>query len=290
MKSSYKISLLFVGLALLFSCSKNNIEPKPEPEPEPDTLYYNSKFELYVENSNSEGKQSLNIYEELVVKINFIDIQGEYSKPIIRSGFDSIVWKVPGVFSEKGRENSVLVGKGVVFAQPGAYTLFVQGYNKGEVICKDSVEFEVKNDRDFFGVNWKDKEDRHFSTYVENVNGFHLNNEYFYNNGVKYATLTGFSSNSSEGNNKMIKEKIHQTFNKFLTNLYGESKYEFKGNDYRKSDLMDEYKAIFKTEAREYSYPLKIWQTSKNNIAIMIEYFRNDPDDYWYIVKAEPRE
>jgi hypothetical protein len=53
---------------------------------------------------------------------------------------------------------------------------------------------------------------------------------------------------------------------------------------------MDEYKAIFKTEAREYSYPLKIWQTSKNNIAIMIEYFRNDPDDYWYIVKAEPRE
>jgi len=275
-----KLFLLFVPILILFSCSKD--EPKPNPDPEPEPTVLQRKFKLRAD------KHVVNIYEYSFVELDLIDVEAEFKGKgeVVIHGFDSISWKIPNIFDEPGRGNGYMVANGFTFIKPGKYLIYAFGHADGKVTFKDSVTVNVINKRDFLGVNWKNVKDSLFVSYDENVNNIRFNLESKYNDGKAYAILR---ANPSYTKFKGFEEGARKEFIKIINNLYGESKYSYNGDDYSNSDLLDEFDSMFKKGLGKNNYPIKIWQTEKNNIVLLANIDREFRDYYYYYILAEPR-
>lgn len=286
-----KITLALIAVvALLAACTKSEItpDPKPEPEPEPKPAVEYPKITI---NAN---KSDLSLFENVDA---FLGLEGEKADPfdigITYMGvFDSVHWEIPKMYFESKTKSSVTVKVGFAFSIPGTYTLYLSAFKDNAVVRRDSVEFHVKNTKDFLGINWKDGKDEEFNssfkTYssINNIIIDFLVLKSYITGDKPFARLT--SSFIRVPLNR-YSELSYNALTNCINTTFGESQFNYSG-DVKKSNLIEKYNELFKNPLAENYYPVKIWQTTKNNI-VLLAYPVEDPLNpvkTYYHVMAEP--
>ncbi len=279
------ILILIAFIALLAACSK--IEIKPEPEPEPPVEY--PKITI------NAKKTDLSLFEKVDA---FLGLEGEKEELhgidfVLTGIFDSIHWEIPNMYFDSRSSSSLLVKEGFAFASPGTYTLYLSAFMNNVVVRRDSVEFHVKNTKDFLGINWKDGKDEEFNSSFKTYSS--INNII-----IDYLVLKSYITGDKPFA-RLTPSFIRVPLNRYselsynaLTNCinttFGESQFNYTG-DVKKSNLIEKYNELFKNPLEENYYPVKIWQTTKNNI-VLLAYPVEDPLNpvkTYYHVMAEPR-
>src|SRR5690606_40917899 len=102
----FTLSVIAV-VAMLASCSKNEItpDPKPEPEPEPKPAVEYPKITI---NAN---KSELSLFENVDA---FLGLEGEKADPFdigmsLMGQFDSVHWEIPKMYFESKTKSSVTI-------------------------------------------------------------------------------------------------------------------------------------------------------------------------------------
>lgn len=282
-----KFTLSVIGVvAMLASCSKNEIkpDPKPEPEPEPKPSVEYPKITI---NAN---KSNLSLFENVDA---FLGLEGEKADPfevgISYMGiFDSVHWEIPKMYFESKTKASVTVKVGFAFSIPGTYTLYLSAFKDNAVVRRDSVEFLVKNSKDFLGINWKDGKDAEFYSSNNTFSKEHFNLKSNITGEKPFARLEFGLGRGTLGDE--YSELSYNALTKCINTNFGESQFDYTG-DVKKSNLIGKYKELFKNPLEANYYPVKIWQTAKNNIVLLASPSQ-DPKistDIYHVVIAEPR-
>ncbi|WP_313511694.1 hypothetical protein [Sphingobacterium sp.] len=282
-----KITLALIAVvALLAACTKSEItpDPKPEPEPEPKPAVEYPKITI---NAN---KSDLSLFENVDA---FLGLEGEKADPfdigITYMGvFDSVHWEIPKMYFESKTKSSVTVKVGFAFSIPGTYTLYLSAFKDNAVVRRDSVEFHVKNTKDFLGINWKDGKDTEFYSSNNTFSKEYFNLKSNITGDKPFARLEfGLGRGTLENE---YSELSFNALTRCINTNFGESQFSYTG-DVKKTNLIGKYKELFKNPLDEKYYPIKIWQTAKNNIVLLAQPTQ-DPkvsSDTYYLVMAEPR-
>ncbi|MBV2227220.1 hypothetical protein [Sphingobacterium sp. NPDC055346] len=282
-----KITLALIAVvALLAACTKSEItpDPKPEPEPEPKPAVEYPKITI---NAN---KSDLSLFENVDA---FLGLEGEKADPfdigITYMGvFDSVHWEIPKMYFESKTKSSVTVKVGFAFSIPGTYTLYLSAFKDNAVVRRDSVEFHVKNTKDFLGINWKDGKDIEFYSSNNTFSKEYFNLKSNITGDKPFARLEFGLGRGTLGNE--YSEISFNALTRCINTNFGESQFSYTG-DVKKTNLFGKYKELFKNPLDEKYYPIKIWQTAKNNIVLLAQPAQDpiNSSETYYLVMAEPR-
>ncbi|WP_185214163.1 hypothetical protein [Sphingobacterium mizutaii] len=282
-----KITLALIAVvALLAACTKSEItpDPKPEPEPEPKPAVEYPKITI---NAN---KSDLSLFENVDA---FLGLEGEKADPfdigITYMGvFDSVHWEIPKMYFESKTKSSVTVKVGFAFSIPGTYTLYLSAFKDNAVVRRDSVEFHVKNTKDFLGINWKDGKDIEFYSSNNTFSKEYFNLKSNITGDKPFARLEFGLGRGTLGNE--YSEISFNALTRCINTNFGESQFSYSG-DVKKTNLFGKYKELFKNPLDEKYYPIKIWQTAKNNIVLLAQPAQDpiNSSETYYLVMAEPR-
>lgn len=282
-----KITLALIAVvALLAACTKSEItpDPKPEPEPEPKPAVEYPKITI---NAN---KSDLSLFENVDA---FLGLEGEKADPfdigITYMGvFDSVHWEIPKMYFESKTKSSVTVKVGFAFSIPGTYTLYLSAFKDNAVVRRDSVEFHVKNTKDFLGINWKDGKDIEFYSSNNTFSKEYFNLKSNITGDKPFARLEFGLGRGTLGNE--YSEISFNALTRCINTNFGESQFSYTG-DVKKTNLFGKYKELFKNPLDEKYYPIKIWQTAKNNIVLLAQPAQDpiNSSETYYLVIAEPR-
>lgn len=282
-----KITLALIAVvAMLAACSKSEItpDPKPEPEPEPKPAVEYPKITI---NAN---KSELSLFENVDA---FLGLEGEKADPFdigmsLMGQFDSVHWEIPKMYFESKTKSSVTVKVGFAFSIPGTYTLYLSAFKDNAVVRRDSVEFHVKNTKDFLGINWKDGKDTEFYSSNNTFSKEYFNLKSNITGDKPFARLEFGLGRGTLGNE--YSEISFNALTRCINTNFGESQFSYTG-DVKKTNLFGKYNELFKNPLDEKYYPIKIWQTAKNNIVLLAQPAKDpiNSTETYYLVMAEPR-
>lgn len=271
---------------MLAACSKSEItpDPKPEPEPEPKPAVEYPKITI---NAN---KSELSLFENVDA---FLGLEGEKADPFdigmsLMGQFDSVHWEIPKMYFESKTKSSVTVKVGFAFSIPGTYTLYLSAFKDNAVVRRDSVEFHVKNTKDFLGINWKDGKDTEFYSSNNTFSKEYFNLKSNITGDKPFARLEFGLGRGTLGNE--YSEISFNALTRCINTNFGESQFSYTG-DVKKTNLFGKYNELFKNPLDEKYYPVKIWQTAKNNIVLLAQPAQGpiNSTETYYLVMAEPR-
>lgn len=282
-----KITLALIAVvAMLAACSKSEItpDPMPEPEPEPKPAVEYPKITI---NAN---KSELSLFENVDA---FLGLEGEKADPFdigmsLMGQFDSVHWEIPKMYFESKTKSSVTIKVGFAFSIPGTYTLYLSAFKDNAVVRRDSVEFHVKNTKDFLGINWKDGKDTEFYSSNNTFSKEYFNLKSNITGDKPFARLEFGLGRGTLGNK--YSEISFNALTRCINTNFGESQFSYTG-DVKKTNLFGKYNELFKNPLDEKYYPIKIWQTAKNNIVLLAQPAKDpiNSTETYYLVMAEPR-
>lgn len=277
-----KITFLLIALLAVFaSCSKENVNPNPEPEPEPEPSVEYPKFIITSQDT------SVSIFQNVLASLQ---LEGEEANDLktgifLMAAYDSIIWEIPKQYYQPEPSTNYSIKVGFAFPFPGTYKLYVSGYKNKAIVRRDSINFIVKNSRDFLGLNWKAGKDETFNS-AENSYTKTLLNLKSDITGDKPTARLEFMYSSSSGRDQ-YSIISYNTLTECINKNYGESQFTYTG-DLNKSNLVAKYAELFKNPLESRYFPVKIWQTEKNNI-VLLGMKEGSEERIYYVVKAEPR-
>lgn len=216
----------------------------------------------------------LNIFESLEFNIRFkFEGKTSYTLVDISEAFDSIIWVVSG---QQGclpvfiGYNSQHPGTSLTwlwshrFYSPGHYEARLHGYKNNEIVCSDTLQVDVTDNKDFLGWNWNGLTD--LNKNIGHINA--LNKHYELDT---YAAISpqGIPSidlslcNSLGEDEKQFTQKSDTVLYNYITSLYSRPTY-----DRNSSELADKYNTLFSNE-RENVQPCAIWLTRNAKIVLL---------------------
>lgn len=171
------------------------------------------------------------------------------------------------------------------FYFPGEYSAVILGYKKDKVIYKDQITLNVTDKNDFLTVNWSNFQPSGNS--IGYTNALLKNNLSFYSafeGNYPYVLVRNLWNNSSNHSSDEINQMDRDFLYKYLLKLYAAPQY----SESNTANLKNVYLQNFKKSINN-DIPINIWVTSKNKIALMKEYSKNNPDQFYgYGIIAEP--
>lgn len=213
-----------------------------------------------------------NIFEHSEFNIRF---KGEpsYTLVDISNAYDSIVWVVSG---QQGRRsvfigyNSQHPGTSLTwiwshrFYSPGHYEARLHGYKDNKIVCSDTLQLDITDNKDFLGWNWNEL--THLNQSIGHINA--LNKHYELST---YAAVSpqGIPSielslcNSLCEDEKQFSQKSDTVLYNYITSLYRRPTY-----DRNSSELAAKYNTLFSNK-KENVQPCAIWLTRNAKIVLL---------------------
>lgn len=171
------------------------------------------------------------------------------------------------------------------FYFPGEYSAGILGYKKGKVIYKDQITLKVTDKNDFLNINW--------NNFQASGNSVGYINALLKNNLSVYSAFEGnypyiFVRNSWNNSSNFSSDQINQMDRDFLYNylfkLYAAPQYSESNTANLKNVYLENFKKSINNDI-----PVSIWISPKNKIALMKEYSKNNPAQFYgYRILAEP--
>ncbi len=278
-----KLILALISLSLcLGACKKEPVaNPEPQVPEEIESPVNTPKFKI------SATKYKLSVFEETHLEIS-------------RKGFtfntpyDSVRWEIPNLYRRTSTPFDFLLSKSHAFAFPGTYKVMVTTFKGGLGIEKDSIEIEVFLRKDFLDINWNEPSDIRLTTFENESKNYWLNLTYSAEKQA-HATLIYYPLDiESLKDTEIVKNESRSFLSDYITKLYGNSRFQFDGEDIMLSPLVDSYNSRFKTPLStrqgKLEVPAEIWETPTSYIALICEKNTlNAKPNYFYTVVAEPK-
>lgn len=287
-----------MSLCLLTACTSTDDEQQEQPvnpqEPDgKDPVDSEQALKLYLKSD----KKTANMFES--VQFTLTDKQGNKHLFITKlkemsQKYDSIVWRVPAskgsrklFYWERGDgsfHSSINSSWAHCFYYPGRVKCILSAYKDGEILYGDTLEVDVKNDKDFLMYNWadiKDNSDKISTGHVNAVNESFTLYSYRGVNDAPYINVFIESSLNRDDEEMRLHEK---ELSNYISNIYGKPLY-----DRNSPELSIFFKSDFKAVKAEYMKPVYIWQTEKSNI-VLLSGTDNEEELSWTYIHAEPRQ
>lgn len=230
-------------------------------------------------------------------EVNIFDMVNFYIEPTakdkeismydLKMSYDSLVVKTKG---ENDRipildikENSVKLKLtwSNHYYLPGNYTAYLYGYKSNKVVLKDSVNLDIRNNKNFLNTNWKDFSAGWNIGYLNSITPY-----YFSIWGQKTGNTPSLNllsrwdiPNSSD--NPFYNDQNKNILKNYITRLYNKPRYTIEADGALEKVFNDNFQAGLNDER-----PLAIWFTSSTKIAL-IEYVPF-PSVVNYKIYAEP--
>lgn len=196
--------------------------------------------------------------------------------------YDSIIWKIDNLpFYNKSAAPQYLISKRQSFIHSGDYETIIWGYKEGQIASGDTVKIKVRPKADFLGIYWSNVgTPGSFYNYIDYDDDYIL--DLLYNRrDMQYALLSyKILTYVDENDLKERNLKSRQLLTDYIKSLYGNTAFEYNGNDITQSPLETEYYKRFEvplgqidltfTPEAGYMYiPLVIWDTPASHIALL---------------------
>ena len=231
-----------------------------------------------------------NIFEPSVFNIRF-EFEGKtsYTGADISEAYDSIIWVVSGhqgllpVFIGY---NSLHQGTSLTwlwshrFYSPGHYEACLHGYKNNKIVCSDTLQVDVTDNKDFLGWNWNELTD--LNRNIGHINALNRHYEFTTKAAISQQGIPSielYLSNSLGEEEKLFSQKSNTVLYNYITSLYHQPAY-----DRNSSELADKYNTLF-SKKEENVQPCAIWLTCNAKIVLLKKDVKNSEMCWIY---AEP--
>lgn len=266
-----------------------------------------SKDEVDKENPSSI---KISISDKRVEPFQPITAKVDTPKEEILQSYDSLVWIANGVASRYWNSLAevgarYIIGRNITDYVVGKHKLYVIGYKNGNIISKDSSEYDIKKPSgDFLSMKWGGSDKDECLTFrtgttpvnynpIKGVKGIELNLHRIIQKTQKEYLLLEYVpwifKNADAWIEEDTRENIYTLFHNYITSIYGKSTYVYTGGDIKKTNLWSEYNKLFQYQPQiQYplyteSYPVEIWETPTASICLFAA------ANNWYYVIAEAK-
>lgn len=291
-------TLLIMSLCLLTACTnaydeQRDLPENPQNPDSKDSVDSEPSLKLYLKSD----KKAANMFESIQFTLTDKQVKQQLFITKLKEmcqNYDSIVWRVPAskgsrklFYWERGDgsfHSSISSGWAHSFYYPGKAKCILSAYKDGEILYGDTLEVDVKNDKDFLMYNWadiKDNSDKISTGHVNSVNENFTLYSYTGVNDVPYINV--FIENSLNRDDEEMRLHEKELLN-YISNIYGKPLY-----DSNSPGLTEFFKTNFKAVKAEYMKPVSVWQTEKNNIALLSG-TDTEEEMSWTYIHAEPRQ
>lgn len=231
-----------------------------------------------------------NIFDPSEFNIQF-EFEGKtsYTGADISESYDSIIWVVSGQqgsrrifigYSSQHPGTSLTWSWSHCFYSPGHYEARLHGYKSNKIVCSDTLQVDVTDNKDFLGWNWNELTD--LNRNIGHINALNRNYEF-----TTYAAISqqGIPSielnlwNSLGEEEKLFSQKSDTVLYNYITSLYRQPVY-----DRNSSELADKYNILF-SKIDENVQPCAIWLTRNAKIVLLKKDVKNNERCWIY---AEP--
>lgn len=286
MKTIYILLLI----ALFASCSSGNIEEiipdSPTPDPEQPSVLPNEPYKLKF--STEENKEN-------IFHLFSFTLLNEHGKELdvtlfdLAQVYDSIIWTTSiqsgglKVFSNKTEdsftETKLTTKWSHTFYSPGKYETYLTGYKNNQIIHKDTLRIDVKDEKDFLMYNWhevkaSDKTSVGFQNALDENHTISAIRKVYEN----IPTVKVFLWQTIDNDNDFAQLSDRYLYD-YISSIYGQPVY-----DRYADNLMEKYQELFLHKDTDV-VPKAIWLTSKSKIVLL----RSDREGLIQVfVYAEP--
>ena len=245
-----------------------------------------TKLGLKITANKSEG----NIFEKFQFKLNqnnqssyFGDLENHLDSLVFKMSDSKITKKLFQKLPNGYTGTSSFTHN---FYFPGEYSANIIGYKKDKIVYKDQIHIIVNDHNDFLAVNWNNFQTSDVSIGYSNL--LSENTLAFYSSfdgNHPYVAVTNIWENISDYTSEEISIKDRNYFYNYLLKLYSTPQYSEANTPNMKSIYLQHFKKTINNDI-----PVNIWITAKNEIALMKEYSKTDPTQFYgYRIIAEPR-
>lgn len=284
LKNILKLSV--IGF-LVVSCSGD--DQQIEDLKPAETVVINDQDITNLELKISADKTQGNIFESFVFQLSQKNSNWYFSN--LDEHLDSLVFKMAEtqetkkIFDKKSNGNSGISKFGHHFYLPGNYTAGILGYKNGNIIYKNQVSLKVTNSNDFLAINWNNFQASNDSTgYHNSLLKNHLSLYSSFENNYPYVIMRNSWDNFSDYTSDQISQKDKEYLYSYINQIYSAPQY----SEANTSNLKNVYLQNFKKSINN-DVPVSIWITAKNKIALIKEYSKTNPAQFYgYRIIAEP--
>lgn len=252
------LPILLCILISVYSCSGNSHDNNDDDTPKP-SITNNDPVSLNFDIRNKAG----NIFESIGFNIYF---EKKITMLELRNSYDSIIWEVKGLGRRKIlNETSFMSGWAHNFFLPGEYENVLYGYKNNKLIySSDVISVKITNNKDFLGYNWTDITGKPGSSVgYQNEFSDTPNFTTYQSINDNIPSITLFLWYNNEEDERLFVQNSKKILGDYISSLYTEPTYD-EGNN----EIDSKYEELFKYKEKD-AYPLKVWQTPRNNIVLL---------------------
>lgn len=279
------LKLTLIGLFLV-SCSDTDEQVADLTQEE--TIIVNDENLIKLGLKITADKTQGNIFESFQFKLNQNNQSSYFGN--LDEHLDSLVFKMSDnqttkkLFQKLENGNMVFSTFNHNFYFPGQYNASILGYKKDKIIYKDQIIINITDKNDFLAVNW--------SNFLASNNSIGYSNSLMKNNLLFYSSfednhpyvlVMNMWDNISNYTSDQVNQKDKDYLYNYLLKFYSVPQY----SDTNTTDLKNVYLQNFKKKINN-DVPVNIWITTKNKIALMREYSKTNPAQFYgYRIIAE---
>ncbi len=236
----------------------------------------------------SVDKTQGNIFEPFIFQLSQKNSNWYFGN--LDEHLDSLVFKMAEtqetrkIFEKKKGGNSGMSMFSHHFYFPGDYTASILGYKNGKIIYKDQISMKIEDNNDFLAVDWNNFSETQSQSYHNVFLTNRMIVESAFENNHPFVIVKNMWEYFMNYSADELSQKDKNYLYNYLFKYYSVPQY----SETNTSDLKSVYLQNFKKTLYN-DIPVNIWITAKNKIALMKEYSKTDPTQFYgYRIIAEP--